>query len=545
MTTVGLVRDRLRTLPLRRARDPRTVHLTAVLAVKDAMRYLPGWFETNAAHLDSILVHDDGSTDGSAEFAAAQPKVVEVLHRDRARPQGWDERETRRAVYAAAQRLGLDWLVAIDADERAEDGFGERARRAIVGLERRQIRAAAIRRLEVWDRVDRIRCDDSWADRWQARLFRVRRDAVLDDRPLHGHWAPIDARVRGGFVPVDLIVYHLAMLDRVDRERRFARYERIDPDHVDQPRGYAHLVDESGLRTCAVPDGRGYRPMHVDPALAVVVLAVGCPSTLHEAVVSLQQQDPRPEICVVNSGGGDARTAIAPLGVRVIDVPDRLLPGAARNLGIANTRAPFVAFLADDCLALPGWVQARLDLHRSGAPAVASAVVSAQPRSAIARAAHVLSFGRRMPGVPPVRAARYGVSYSRDLLVRCGQFRADLRVGEDTDLHLRLGAPITWAPNIRTAHRDPVTARGLWHDQRKRGWNTTQARVSLFGRGSRDLLDQARGLPRDLVVAWQGTAPRDRAGLVASAGWIALGSIARLTGGVQFLRHSHRRTRAG
>ncbi len=531
MTGLADLRDAVVRLPLRRARRPERVRLFGLLAVKDAMRYLPGWFATNAAHLDGVLVYDDGSVDGSAEFAAAQPSVLEVVRRDPTAPPGWDESRTRRALHLAAAGHDSDWLVAVDADERLEEQFGARARREIVRLERRGIDAAAIRVPELWGAADQVRTDGIWAERWRARLFRWRADARIDDRRLHGHWAPLDSAVRGGFVPVDLAAYHLHMIDPADRRARADRYERLDPQHTAQPAGYDYLVDEQGIQVEPLPPGRAYAPLHRDPDLAVVVLAVGCPASLPDAVASLLAQRPRPEVCVISSGGHGARAAVAPMGVQVVEVEHLLLPGAARNAGIARTRAPVVAFLAADCRAEPGWVAARLSAHRAGALAVASAVTNSAPDSAPARIGHIQSFGRRLPGVPAARAARYGVSYDRALLAATGAFREDLATGEDTELHRRLGVPIAWVPSVRTVHLSPTTATALWHDQRRRGANAARAWAHLDGRSRlRTAAAQLRGLPADLVVAWQATPSGERGALVRATPWLALGCAARLAG---------------
>lgn len=521
----------IRHLPVRR---PRSVRLYGLLAVKDEMRYLPGWFATNARHLDGVIVYDDGSTDGSAEFAAAQPGVIEVLHRPIDAPPGWDESRTRRALYEAAGRHGADWLVAIDADERLESAFGVRARQEITRLGRRGIDAAAIRVLELWDAPDRVRVDGVWNERWRSRLFRWRPGALLDDRRLHGQWSPLDATVRGGYVQVDLTAYHLHMIEAADRAERVARYERLDPEHAFQAAGYEYLTDPSGLRTEPLATGRGYEPLHRDPRLAVVVLAVGCPPTLPAAVASLLAQEPRPEVCVVSSGAGTppgARDTIAPLGVRVIETEQVLLPGAARNLGIAHTRAPIVAFLAADCIAQPGWVAARLAAHEAGARAVASALVDATPSSVVARAAHVVTFGWRLPGIPARRAGRYGVSYDRALLAEAGGFREDLRTSEDTELNERLGVSIAWDPRVHTAHRGPTTAGALWQDQTSRGRHIASAWTRLRGWGRlRTAASEVRSMPRVIHAAWSATPHAERAALVTSMPWLAVALTARLTG---------------
>ena len=102
----------------------------------------------------------------------------------------------------------------------------------------------------------------------------------------------------------------------------------------------------------------GVRIAHSD--LAVVVLAMGAPAELETAVASLCAQSVVPEIVVVNSRGGDARARLAAFAdrVRIIDLEDRLYPGAARNIGIDASAGRFVAFLASDCAATPGSIEA-------------------------------------------------------------------------------------------------------------------------------------------------------------------------------------------
>lgn len=195
-----------------------------------------------------------------------------------------------------------------------------------------------------------------------------------------------------------------------------------------------------------------------DAEIAVIILSMGAPPFLAGAVKSVLDQGIAAEIVVVNSAGGDAAGLLAYQGIAVpvIERQERLYAGGARNLGIAATKAPYVAFLADDCLAAPGWLARRLKLHRAGHKTVACAVLHDKLHSRIAWAHHLLLFARRLPGLPPRHALKYGVSFARQLLDTYGPYDETLRVGEDTDLIDRLPRELkpVWAPRVVTLHRN-------------------------------------------------------------------------------------------
>lgn len=207
------------------------------------------------------------------------------------------------------------------------------------------------------------------------------------------------------------------------------------------------------------------------PQLAVVVLALGAPLEAVDAVQSVLDQKCRIELVVVNSGGGGMAQLLARHGltVSVIECQERLYVGAARNIGIKATRAPYVAFLAADCMATTGWASCRIGAHHLGAPAVGSAVANPDPRSPIAWASHFVLWSRRTPGAR--KGLAYGASYDRRLFEEHGLFREDLRIGEDDEFHDRLPPdqkPV-WNSAIHTMHRNPTRLVRLISDQFDRG----------------------------------------------------------------------------
>ena len=98
-----------------------------MLPFRDEMRFLPGWFANVLPHVDGVVALDDGSSDGSAEFVGAQPKVEALLHTGRRAAEPWDCGANRRRLYAAAGDCGAQWIVGLDADERVERDFRRRA----------------------------------------------------------------------------------------------------------------------------------------------------------------------------------------------------------------------------------------------------------------------------------------------------------------------------------------------------------------------------------------------------------------------------------
>jgi glycosyltransferase involved in cell wall biosynthesis len=271
--------------------------------------------------------------------------------------------------------------------------------------------------------------------------------------------------------------------------------------------------------------------------LSCVVLSVDAQRHLPDAVASLLAQDAPCEIVVVNSGEQHPATVLGPLAARVhiIHHGGRLMPGAARNLGIAAATAPVIAFLAADCLAEPGWVSGRLAAHRQGR-AASSAVGNATPGRLAALASYLLLFSRRMPGTDDRAWQHYGVSYARELFAEYGWFDEDLRGGEDTEFHRRFAdrVPIHRGVGIRTLHRHPERVQALLHDQYRRGRRAVRA-----FRGIGDPV-RARQLPAEVLVRafasfarfWRASTTVDRARAIAALPLIAGGAGAYALGAV-------------
>jgi glycosyltransferase involved in cell wall biosynthesis len=271
------------------------------------------------------------------------------------------------------------------------------------------------------------------------------------------------------------------------------------------------------------------------PELATIVIGYRAPADLIGAVRSLLDQSEPTEILVVNSGGGDIATLLGRAGISVptLEYGERLRVGAARNAGIGATRAPYVAFLASDCRARPGWVAARLARHRSGDRAVASAVVNSRPDSLIATAAHISLFMRRLPGLPADLALRFGASFDRHLFDEYGLFDETLETNEDTEFMRRLPDALRpcWEPAVQTEHRNETRFFAHLADQFRRGRRNGADTARVTGRPqwkiARDLLRQAKPARRLVAI---GLAGDERQRAVAAIPVLRLALLAQAFG---------------
>lgn len=247
----------------------KTHRLLALLQVHNDLEYLPGYFENVAPHVDGVVVFDDGSTDGSAEFIQSQSSVLSMVARSPDDTSPWDEARNHRIVRKTALRCGADWVIAVDADERMERAFRQRAEQEIERALGEGWRALSVAVRELWDSPTTYRADGAWGDKQQARLFRLLPDNEYDDRRYHPHWAPLNGKVRGFFKRGDLLLYHLRMIRAEDRLNRRDKWNELDPDGEWQAVGYDHMTDEAGLELAPLPAGRAYDPIEV-PAAALI-----------------------------------------------------------------------------------------------------------------------------------------------------------------------------------------------------------------------------------------------------------------------------------
>ncbi len=186
---------------------------------------------------------------------------------------------------------------------------------------------------------------------------------------------------------------------------------------------------------------------------------------LAELVAALERQTlPRGEFEVVvvddssSNGAWDELVALAaasPLPLRVLRTTANGGPAVARNVGWQATAGPFVAFLDDDCVPAPGWLEAGVESLRAHP---AAGVV--QGRTTVPPGVDIHGqrdwYVWRVVEGPTPSFEGCNIFYRREALAAAGGFDEDIGWwGEDTALGWRVveaGWDRSFAPDAVAVH---------------------------------------------------------------------------------------------
>ncbi|MGC4106383.1 MAG: glycosyltransferase [Thermomicrobiales bacterium] len=470
-----------------------TYPIVALLPVRNAEHDLPGYFASIERVCDAVVALDDGSTDRTVELLESHP-LVKVLLRNPQRDgyRAWDDSANRNRLLLAAGALSPEWIVSIDADERFDERDATDLRRflrtdALPGC------AYGMRHVPMWD--DGRTFEPSYD--WIYRIFSYEPGQRFSANRLH--FAPVPTTIpRTFWVETTLRLQHLGEASPERRLRRFLKYLEADPERRYEA-DYSHILRIPGpeerrvwlSRPLGMPvlrseaTDRLVLPSGEDdtPVLSAIVIAQNNETTIAQTMRSVvEQQTTEPfEVILVTSGSDRTATIVREAfpSVRVVELPRPVLPGAARNAGLAVARGLFVSFPGSHVELPPGSLEARLRAHRQGYAMVTGTTLNGN-ESSWGWASYFLDQHESMPGLPSTELADAPIhcSYARLPLIEVGGFPEDLRNGEDTSVNraLRGRGYVAWREaSIQLVHRSPSrTGMHFVRHQftRGRGWGT-------------------------------------------------------------------------
>jgi GT2 family glycosyltransferase len=196
---------------------------------------------------------------------------------------------------------------------------------------------------------------------------------------------------------------------------------------------------------------------------SVIVPSYNSQLTIVQCLHALQSQETefRYEIVVVDSSNDGTADQIASRfpAIKLIRLPQRTLPGPARNLGIREAVGDVLAFTDADCVPERFWLEKMIqEQNTNDCAAVGGSVLNALPFNPVAWGGYLLEFSERLPKFP----RRFvdilptcNVSFKRNIFERYGLFPEDLWPSEDHIFSWRLtqaGEPLLFNPDIQVHH---------------------------------------------------------------------------------------------
>lgn len=206
-----------------------------MMRVKNEARWIERAISSLLPLCDRVLVMDDHSADDTLFRCLSLPKVNAF----ESPFYGLDEVRDKNYLLERAEQFRPDWIIAIDGDELLAPGSETALLRAMQG----PLPCLSFRIHYLWDREDQVRVDGVYGDFHRESAFRPNGSRFPGNGSgAHFHCGNVPAQLRQKrSVLNDVALLHLGYLHRADRERKYAWYNRQDPDNARED-CYRHMV---------------------------------------------------------------------------------------------------------------------------------------------------------------------------------------------------------------------------------------------------------------------------------------------------------------
>jgi glycosyltransferase involved in cell wall biosynthesis len=238
------------------------------------------------------------------------------------------------------------------------------------------------------------------------------------------------------------------------------------------------------------------------PQVSVILAAYYSGATLGDCLRALRRQSFRDfEAIVVNSSAEERTAAVAAAfpEVHFIQHSTRLLPHAARNLGVERATGELLVFSDADCAADADWLQYLVEAWKSGRAVVGGAMDVASQRW-FEQGVHICKFHGLLKGQAP--GPRWilptaNVAYARRVWDQIGPFNGEVFAGDAIlSWQAKAGGFTPWfEPRAIVAHRHEGNVRGFLRQRISRGAEFGAVRADYEGWSKARLIASLPGTP--------------------------------------------------
>lgn len=232
--------------------------IVCVLAVKNEEKYLKDFFSYIKDYVDGFIVLDDGSTDNSLNIIKSEKKIFSLLTNEPRDSDEWDEPQNRIRLLNEAKKFG-NIALCCDPDERFEEEFLKNLKNIGIQCLQNPDTSYATHVRELWDTPWQYRCDGIWDNKRKDVIFCLQNHMTFNNTMAQNHHIPWYHDEIKKSILLDYNLYHLKMINKDNRIKRYELYEKLDPHHKLQTIGYKYLIEEECIELKSIPPLKSYK----------------------------------------------------------------------------------------------------------------------------------------------------------------------------------------------------------------------------------------------------------------------------------------------
>jgi glycosyltransferase involved in cell wall biosynthesis len=201
----------------------------------------------------------------------------------------------------------------------------------------------------------------------------------------------------------------------------------------------------------------------IEPQVSIIIPCYNSERTIRQCLTAIfNQRTTIPFDVIVVDSSTDSTPRIVEQDFpasRLFHLSRRTFAGAARNIGMRASKAPFCLMIDSDCIAAPDVVERVIARHKEATyAAVGGSLANGTPRSLSGWTGYLIEFKEFMPAAPKrleKGMPTANIAYRREALERFGGFDDDMWLAEDILLNYRMfsaGEQLLFDPEITVTH---------------------------------------------------------------------------------------------